>query len=62
MMSMVSIVGVILAIGYVAVAIVGTVAWRRRMRESLPVRERVPVAHRLPVHDDVPAAHWRRAA
>lgn len=43
-MSVVFVLGVILAIGYGGVALVGFVTWRERMRESLPARGWHPVA------------------
>jgi hypothetical protein len=42
-MSMVFVLGVILAIGFGGVALVGFVTWRARMRESLPARGWHPV-------------------
>ena len=61
-MSVTSVVGVMLALGYIAVALVGVIAWRRRMRESLPLGERVPVDDKRPGRERLPGDHWRQAA
>lgn len=61
-MSVASVVGLILALGYVAVALVGVIAWRRRMRESLPLGERLPVDEKRPGRERLPGEHWRQAA
>lgn len=43
-MSVVSVLGALLILGFIAVGLVGFLGWRRRMREGLPAPDRRQVA------------------
>jgi len=56
-MSVTAVLGIVLIVGFVGVALVECIAWRSRMRESMPYGD-----WRLAVQDPGPSSAWNKDA
>ena len=57
-MSVAAVLGIVLVIGFVGVALVACIAWRSRMRESMPYGD----WHQTVQDDAAPSSDWNKGS